>query len=84
MKNDAPAFNDRFVLFFDFLGSSDAATNWPHHRKHELADLLRSVALTKSAEEITGEAQQDGSYRLSVTPEVSTSGNGRWLLTGGR
>jgi hypothetical protein len=72
MNDDPRAFDDRFVLFFDFLGSSEAATNWPRHRKHELVDLLRSIALTKSTEVITGESQQDGSYRLSVTPEIST------------
>jgi hypothetical protein len=71
MSDDA-AFDDRFVLFSDFLGSSDAATNWPRHRKHELVDLLKSIALSKTTEMITGGSQEDGNYRLLVTPEIST------------
>jgi hypothetical protein len=72
---DDTAFDERFVLFFDFLGSSEAARKLPRHRRHELIDLLKSIALSRSTKAIIGESQKDGSYRLSVTPEISTFSN---------
>jgi len=36
--NDLP-LNERFTLFFDFLGSS-AATSWPKERLYQFLDLL--------------------------------------------
>lgn len=65
-------FEDRFVLFFDFLGSSEAAVHWPQARQYELVDLLRSIALNQSSEEISGQSQENGSYSLSVMPEITT------------
>jgi hypothetical protein len=51
---DHPALEERFTLFFDFLGSSDAATNWPRERVHKLVDLLISIAHVRSAQAISG------------------------------
>jgi len=73
MSNDPERiFEDRFVLFFDFLGSSEAAVHWPQARQYELVDLLRSIALNQSREEIAGQSHENGSYRLSVMPEITT------------
>jgi class 3 adenylate cyclase len=66
------AFYDRYVLYFDLLGSSEAATTWPRERLYEFVDLLRSIAHAQSSEAIDGEAQEDGSYRISITPEITT------------
>jgi ADP-heptose:LPS heptosyltransferase len=38
------ALEQRFVLFFDFLGASSAAKNWPRERVYEFIDLLTSIA----------------------------------------
>jgi hypothetical protein len=72
MTDDNPALENRFALFIDFLGSSNAATGWPRERVHDLVDLLIAVAQTRSAEAISGAAQEDGSYKISITPEVTT------------
>jgi hypothetical protein len=66
------ALEYRFVLFFDFLGASNAAKSWPRERVHQFVDLLIEVAQVQSAQEISGAAQDDGSYRLLITPEVTT------------
>jgi hypothetical protein len=66
------ALEQRFVLFFDFLGASNAARNWPPERVHQFVDLLITIALIQSAQDISGSAQPDGSYRISVTPEITT------------
>jgi hypothetical protein len=66
------ALEQRFVLFFDFLGASNAAINWPRERLYEFVDLLISIATLQSSEDISGSAQPDGSYRLLVTPEITT------------
>jgi hypothetical protein len=72
MDINDPALINRFVLFFDFLGTSEAAKSWPRERVHVFVDLLISIAEVQSVESITGYSQEDGSYRLNVTPEVTT------------
>jgi hypothetical protein len=67
-----PAFDDRYCLFFDFLGTRAAAAMWSRDRLYEFVDLLRSIALARSTEEINGQSREDGSYRISVRPEIST------------
>ena len=71
-EDDYAAFEDRYVLYFDFLGSSEAATTWPRERLYEFVDLLRSIAQVQSSEAIDGESQEDGSFRISITPEITT------------
>jgi hypothetical protein len=68
--DDLPLF-DRFTLFFDFLGTSDA-TKWPKERLYQLLDLLISIAQIQSGQEIDGNPQEDGSYRIRITPEITT------------
>lgn len=70
MSDDLP-LHERFTLFFDFLGSS-TATNWPKERLYPFLDLLIAIAAQmQSAQDIDGSPQQDGSYRISITPEVT-------------
>lgn len=66
------ALERRFVLFFDFLGASNAAKNWPRERVYEFVNLLTSIATLQSSQDISGSAHADGSYRLLVTPEITT------------
>jgi hypothetical protein len=68
--DDLPLF-DRFTLFFDFLGTSDA-TRWPKERLYPFLDLLISIAQIQSKQNIDGNPQEDGSYRIRITPEVTT------------
>jgi hypothetical protein len=68
--DDLPLF-DRFTLFFDFLGTSDA-TRWPKKRLYPFLDLLISMAQIQSEQDIDGNPQEDGSYRIRITPEVTT------------
>jgi hypothetical protein len=43
MSHDDLQLFDRFTLFFDFLGTSDA-TRWPKERLYPFLDLLISIA----------------------------------------
>jgi hypothetical protein len=70
--DDAAAFEDRYVLYFDFLGTREAATNWPRERLYEFVDLLISISQIQAHEEVVGGAQADGSYRIQITPEITT------------
>src|SRR6266571_1115432 len=69
--DDLPLF-ERFTLYFDFLGTSDVATNWSKERLYEFLDLLTSIAHIQSEQDIDGSPQGDGSYRFTMTPEVTT------------
>lgn len=68
--DDLPLF-ERFTLFFDFLGTSEA-TRWPKERLYPFLDLLISIAQIQSEQNIDGNPQEDGSYRIWITPEVTT------------
>jgi hypothetical protein len=64
---------DRFVLFFDFLGSSEAATNWSSERLSEFISLLSGIAIGLQArEEIIGGRNSEGVYEVSIIPEINT------------
>lgn len=63
--------DDRFVLFVDFLGSSNAAKNWNSEQTQPLLDLLIELASSQSAFNITGGPRPDGSYAVNITPEFS-------------
>lgn len=71
MSDDGLPLFDRFTLFFDFLGTSDA-TKWPEERLYPFLDLLISIAQIQSKQDIDGKPQEDGSYRIRITPEVTT------------
>jgi len=64
--DDLPLF-ERFTLYFDFLGTSDVATNWSKERLYEFLDLLTSIAHIQSEQDIDGSPQGDGSYRFTIT-----------------
>lgn len=72
MHGNEQAFDDRYVLFLDFLGAADAAKTWPRERLHEFVDLLGGIANIQRPQKIAGAARQDGSYGLSVAPEITT------------
>jgi hypothetical protein len=62
---------ERFTLFFDFLGTS-TATTWPKERLYPFLDLLIAIgAQMPSTQDLDGSAQEDGSYRFLITPEVT-------------
>ena len=67
-----PALEQRYVLFFDFLGASEAATRWPPDRVRSFIDLLSSIAKIQSPQDISGGAQADGSFRIKIVPETTT------------
>jgi hypothetical protein len=71
VADDDSTFNDCFTLFLDFLGSS-AATTWPRERQYNFVDLLISIAQIKSERQIDGEAQADGSYKITMQPDITT------------
>jgi hypothetical protein len=71
MSNADLPLMERFTLFFDFLGSSQAAS-WPAERLYPFLDLLIAIAAQmQTTQEIDGNAQEDGSYRIRITPEVT-------------
>jgi hypothetical protein len=48
MTDDEPALEKRFVLFFDFLGTSNAAKTWRRERVHQFKSLWTGVVLKDS------------------------------------
>lgn len=69
-ETDLPLM-ERFTLFFDFLGTSEATT-WPAERLYPFLDLL--IALGQqlpSRQDIDGGPLEDGSYRIKITPEIT-------------
>jgi hypothetical protein len=71
-SDDGKALEDRYVLFFDFLGASEAARHWPPARIHEFLDLLIMVSHTRASERIDGGPMDDGGYKFQITPEITT------------
>lgn len=63
---------EQFVIFLDFLGFSEAATSWDVERTFPLLDLLIGIAASKSAFSVDGKAQEDGSYKIQIAPEITT------------
>jgi hypothetical protein len=71
MNDNTPPLFDRYTLLFDFLGSS-RATAWPKDRLYPFLDLLIAIAgQVQSTQDIDGSRQKDGSYRVTITPEVT-------------
>ena len=60
MADENRAFENRYVLFFDFLGASEAAKHWPRERVHEFLDLLIWLSQAQAEQEIDGAAMEDG------------------------
>jgi hypothetical protein len=63
---------DHFVLYIDLLGTSDAANNWNEEKIPPLIDLLSEISNSRAAFDIKGNAREDGSYAIDITPDVST------------
>jgi hypothetical protein len=62
---------ERFTLFFDFLGTS-AAASWPKEKLYPFLDLLIAIgAQIPSAQSLEGSPLDDGGYRFQITPEVT-------------
>ncbi|MCE9649709.1 MAG: hypothetical protein K8R18_08815 [Parvibaculum sp.] len=72
MAIDGQALERRFTLYFDFLGTSDATTGWTIEKIHEFVDLLRELVHIRGAQEIDGAPTEDGGYKVSIRPEIST------------
>jgi hypothetical protein len=71
-EEDTSPLIDHFVMFLDFLGFSQAVMTWDTTRMLPLLNLLTGLAASKSTFSIDGAAQEDGSYKIRVTPEIST------------
>lgn len=67
-----PCMENRYVMFFDFLGASNAARTWKGQRVVDFVDLLRAVSGMRATWNIEEKAGADGRTLLSVTPEVTT------------
>ncbi len=63
---------EQFVIFLDFLGFSEATTSWDVERTLPLLDLLVGIAGSKSTFSVDGRAQEDGSYKIQIAPEITT------------
>jgi hypothetical protein len=72
MAIDGQAFDRRFILYFDFLGTSDATMGWTVKGVHEFVDLLRGLVHIRGPQEITGAPTEDGGYKVRMKPEIST------------
>lgn len=66
------SMENRYVMYFDFLGASHAARTWESPRLQDFVDLLHLVATAQTRESTEVEAMSDGSYKLNVIPEVTT------------
>jgi len=67
-----PLIEDRFVLFVDFLGFSDAVKGWDAERAAALLELLRALAASQSSYSVDGAPQTDGSYKINISPEFAS------------
>jgi hypothetical protein len=62
--------DNRFVLFIDFLGASEAAQHWPADRVQEFVNVLTWLAHCPPAEEARRAGSDDNAIR--VIPEITT------------
>ena len=60
------------VLFLDFLGFASAVQGWDDDRMRKLISVLVNIAEAQSAFDINGQAQSDGSYKITILPEITT------------
>lgn len=72
MASDGQAFEQRYALYIDFLGTKDAVANWPVTKVHEFVDLLLALVHARGPQNISRERMQDGGYKLNIRPEIST------------
>lgn len=72
MATDGQAFESRYVMYFDFLGTRSAIANWPSEKLHAFVDLLEMLVQLRGRQDIDGKALPDGSYQITLKPEIST------------
>jgi hypothetical protein len=70
--HEAPALEERYVLFLDFLGTKAAAGGWPQHRVQQFLELLIQISQMQRGEDYIRHPQADGGAALVVRPEIST------------
>jgi hypothetical protein len=69
---DAPLMREHEVLFLDFLGFASAVEQWDDQRMERLIRVLAGIAEQQSSFDVKGEAQQDGSYKITSPAEITT------------
>ncbi len=60
------------VLFLDFLGFASAVEQWSDPRMERLIRVLAGIAEAQSSFDVRGEAQPDGSYKITSPAEITT------------
>jgi len=60
------------VLFLDFLGFASAVEQWDDQRMERLIRVLAGIAEAQSSFDVKGEAQPDGSYKITSPAEITT------------
>jgi hypothetical protein len=68
----SPVLEEHTVLFLDFLGFANAVQEWDDARLEKLISLLVSLAAQRSAFDVKGEPQPDGSYKITSPAEITT------------
>lgn len=67
-----PLMREHEVLFLDFLGFASAVEQWDDQRMERLIWVLAGIAEAQSSFDVKGEAQQDGSYKITSPAEITT------------
>jgi hypothetical protein len=67
-----PLMREHEVLFLDFLGFASAVEQWDNQRMERLIRVLAGIAEAQSSFDVKGEAQQDGSYKITSPAEITT------------
>ena len=60
-----PLMREHEVLILDFLGFASAVEQWDDQRMERLIRVLAGIAEAQSNFDVRGEAQQDGSYKIT-------------------
>jgi hypothetical protein len=69
---DAPLMREQEVLFLDFLGFASAVEQWDDQRMETLIRVLAGIAEAQSSFDVKGEAQEDGTYKITSPAEITT------------
>jgi hypothetical protein len=69
---DVPLMREHEVLFLDFLGFASAVEQWDDQQMERLIRALAGMAEAQSSFDVRGEAQQDGSYKITSPAEITT------------
>jgi hypothetical protein len=69
---DSVLLQEHEILFLDFLGFASAVQQWADERMESLIAVLVRFAEAQSTFDIKGEAQSDGSYKITSPAEITT------------